>query len=193
MKPTKIRNRQLYFAPIHTISKHLRSHMSKGLHEKYGLRNVRVKEGDTVRILRGEYKGIDGKVTKVSSEKSSVAIEGVKKEKLKGEKFDVYIHTSNVIIIDLNTDDRWRKKILGKKLKLASKDESPKDEHEKLEPKTEKTDDKVQKKKEKKQLSTKKKTEEKITKESKSRRKPPKTKSEQRKVKKLKKTETANG
>jgi len=193
MKPTKIRNRQLYYAPTHTISKHLRSHMSKNLHEKYGLRNVRVKEGDTVRILRGEYKGIDGKVTKVSSEKSSVAIEGVKKEKLKGEKFDVYIHTSNVIIIDLNTDDRWRKKILGKKLKLASKDEPPKDKHEKLEPKTEKTDDKVQKKKEKKQLSTKKKTEEKITKESKSRRKPPKTKSEQRKVKKLKKTETADG
>ena len=84
---------------------------------------------DTVKIIRGEYKGITGKVTKISTEKSSIVIEGNKKEKSKGEKVDVYIHSSNVIITSLNTDDKWRIKILEKKPK--SKIKSMKEEAKK--------------------------------------------------------------
>ncbi|SVD56864.1 uncharacterized protein METZ01_LOCUS409718, partial [marine metagenome] len=76
---------------------------------------------DTVKVIRGEYKGIAGKVTKISSDSNSVAIEGNKKEKLKGEKIDVYIHSTNVIITSLNTDDKWRLKILEKKPKSKIK------------------------------------------------------------------------
>jgi len=83
--------------------------------KKYGKRSVRVIEGDSIKIVRGEFKGVEGKVAKVSTEKSSVAIEGVKKEKTKGEKFDVYIHTSNLVITSLNTDDKLRvSKLEGK-------------------------------------------------------------------------------
>ena len=32
----------------------------------------------------------------------------VKKEKTKGDKFDVYIHTSNLVITSLNSSDKWR-------------------------------------------------------------------------------------
>jgi large subunit ribosomal protein L24 len=72
-------------------------------------------EGDSVTILRGEFKGVDGKVAKVSTQKSSVAIEGVKKEKTKGDKFDVYIHTSNLVVTSLNGEDKWRiSKLEGK-------------------------------------------------------------------------------
>ena len=56
----------------------------------------RIMTDDTVKVIRGEYKGITGKVTKISSDSNSVAIEGNKKEKLKGEKIDVYIHSTNV-------------------------------------------------------------------------------------------------
>jgi len=72
---------------------------------------------DTVKVIRGEYKGLTGKVAKISIESNSVAIEGNKKEKLKGEKIDVYIHSTNMVITSLNTDDKWRLKILEKKLK----------------------------------------------------------------------------
>ena len=84
---------------------------------------------DTVKVMRGEYKGLTGKVTKISTETSGVAIEGNKKEKLKGEKIDVYIHSTNMIITSLNTDDKWRLKILEKmpKSKIKSmKEESKK-------------------------------------------------------------------
>jgi len=77
---------------------------------------VRVIEGDSIKIVRGEFKGVDGKISKVSTKKSSVAVEGVKKEKTKGDKFDVYIHTSNLLVTGLNTEDKWRiAKLEGKK------------------------------------------------------------------------------
>ena len=98
----------IYRATMQTRSKQLGSALSKDLRKKYGKRSIRVVEGDNVTILRGEFKGVDGKVAKVSTEKSSVAIEGVKKEKTKGEKFDVYIHSSNLVVTSLNTEDKRR-------------------------------------------------------------------------------------
>jgi len=108
VKPTKMRNRMLFQATLQTRSKQMGSALSKDLQKKYGKKSARVVEGDSVTILRGEFKGVDGKVSKISTQKSSVAIDGVKKEKTKGDKFDVYIHTSNLVITSLNNDDKWR-------------------------------------------------------------------------------------
>ena len=78
------------------------------MQKKYGKKSVRALEGDSITISRGEFKGVDGKIAKISTEKSSVTIDGIKKEKTKGDKFDVYIHTSNLVITSLNTSDKWR-------------------------------------------------------------------------------------
>jgi large subunit ribosomal protein L24 len=108
MKPTKMRNQLIYHATFNTKSKQLGSQLSKELQKKYAKKSVRVIEGDTVKIVRGEFKGVDGKISIVSTQKSSVAIEGIKKEKTKGDKFDVYIHASNLLVTGLNTEDKWR-------------------------------------------------------------------------------------
>ena len=110
-----MRNQQNYQAVQQIRSKRVGTNMSKQLRQKYTHRSIRVVTGDTVKVVRGEYKGIEGKVTKIIIDKSSVAIEGIKKEKLKGGKFDVLIHSSNVIITSLNTDDKWRIRILENK------------------------------------------------------------------------------
>ena len=129
MKPTIIRNRTIYEAPLSVRSKLLCSHLSKDLKKKYNKRSVRVTEGDTVKVVRGEFRGVSGKITSVSSLKNGIAIEGIKKEKLKGGNLDVYVHTSNVIVTDLNTEDKWRTaKLEGKSAKPAkeSKPQTPK-------------------------------------------------------------------
>ena len=69
---------------------------------------MRVSKGDTVRILRGEYVGIEGKVEKVNTERSTLSIEGVQREKIRGGNVKLQIHASNVQIISLNTDDEYR-------------------------------------------------------------------------------------
>ncbi len=143
MKPTKMRNKMIYQASSQTRSKQLGSALSKDLHKKYGRRSVRVIEGDSVTILRGEFKGVDGKVSKISKPKSSVAIEGVKKEKTKGDKFDVYIHTSNLVVTSLSTDDKWR--ITKLENKTQTKTNTTKTETEKDTPKETKGADKNEK------------------------------------------------
>jgi large subunit ribosomal protein L24 len=137
VKPTKMRNRMLFQATLQTRSKQMGSALSKDLQKKYGKKSARVIEGDSVTILRGEFKGVDGKISKISTQKSSVAIDGVKKEKTKGDKFDVYIHTSNLVINSLNTDDKWRMaKLQGKDPRKQPKETTTKEN--KTEPKVEK-------------------------------------------------------
>jgi len=126
MKPTKVRNYQIYRATMTTRSKQLGSPLSKELQEKYGKRSMRVVLGDTVKVMRGEYRGVDGKISKISILDNSIAIEGVKKEKSKGEKFDILIRSTNVVITNLNLDDHWRKtKLEGKKPKTTPKEAKP--------------------------------------------------------------------
>ena len=103
-----MRNQMIYQATFQTRSKQLGSNLSKDLQKKYGKKSVRALEGDSITISRGEFKGVDGKIAKISTGKSSVTIDGIKKEKTKGDKFDVYIHTSNLVITSLNTSDKWR-------------------------------------------------------------------------------------
>ena len=127
----------LFQATLQTRSKQMGSALSKDLQKKYGKKSARVVEGDSVTILRGEFKGVDGKISNISTQKSSVAIDGVKKEKTKGDKFDVYIHTSNLVINSLNSDDKWRMaKLEGKDPRKQPKETTTKEK--KTEPKVEK-------------------------------------------------------
>jgi len=116
----------IYQAPHHYRSKQLGSMLSKELQEKYSKHSARVVEGDNVKVMRGEFKGIEGKVTQVSPEKHGVAIEGIKREKLKGGNVDLYIHPSNLMITGLNLEDKWRQNRLeGQKTKIPK--EQPKE------------------------------------------------------------------
>ena len=128
MKPTTIRNRTIYNASLFLKSKQMCSHLSKDLKQKYHKSSIRVTEGDTVRVMRGEFKGVTGKITRVSTDKNGIAIEGIKKEKLKGGNLDVFIHTSNVLVTDLNTSDKWRQSRLEGKKPKPAKEAKPKEE-----------------------------------------------------------------
>ena len=121
MKLAKNKNQHTHRAMNQILNKQICASISKDLRKKYSRRSIRIMTDDTVKVMRGEYKGLTGKVTKISTETSGVAIEGNKKEKLKGEKIDVYIHSTNMIITSLNTDDKWRLKILEKKPKSTIK------------------------------------------------------------------------
>jgi large subunit ribosomal protein L24 len=112
----------------HKRDKFLGANLSENLREQHSRRSMRVIKGDTVRILRGEYVGIEGKVEKVNTERSTLSIEGVQREKIRGGNVKVQIHASNVQIISLNTDDEYR--IKGTK-KTKDKNATVKKEKEK--------------------------------------------------------------
>jgi large subunit ribosomal protein L24 len=85
------------------------SSLSAALQEKYKRRAVRPRKGDSVKIVRGEFKGIEGKVTKVLPQEGMLNVEGVTREKQKGGTSPVPIHSSNVVVTAVQLDDKTRK------------------------------------------------------------------------------------
>lgn len=110
MKPSKVRLRQIYKAPLHKKSSHISAILSKDLRTKYKRRNARVKVGDVVKVMRGEFKDVEGKVNKVHTDTFRLEIDGVQREKLRGGNASVLIHASNVMITSLDLGDELRKK-----------------------------------------------------------------------------------
>ena len=159
MNARKMRNRQIYYATHQTASAQLSSELSNDLKKKYGKRSIRVLEGDTVKVIRGEFSGVDGKVTKFSLIKNGINIEGVKKDRVKGDKFDVYIHTTNIVITGINTDDKWRmNRLEGKKPRSVR----IKPKTDKIEKKNDNDENKTKKDTTKKQKVNKTKTEKEV-------------------------------
>jgi large subunit ribosomal protein L24 len=85
------------------------SSLSTELREKYKRKTVRPREGDSVKIIRGEFKGIEGKVTKVLPRKGVLTVEGVTREKQKGGTSPVPVHSSSVVVTKVVLDDKTRK------------------------------------------------------------------------------------
>lgn len=86
------------------------SPLSKELREKHGRKAVRPIKGDGVRIVRGGFKGIEGKITRIDTRLGKVFVEGVNREKIAGGKTGaVPVDASKVIITSLNLEDKIRK------------------------------------------------------------------------------------
>lgn len=104
------------------MKKVLGSNLIPSLRDKYGIRSLGVVKGDTIKVLRGEYSGIEGKVEKVNTKRATLSIEGVQREKIRGGNVKVPIHSSNVQIVSLKLDDPYRERMLGtgRKVNVAS-------------------------------------------------------------------------
>ncbi|MCP3681145.1 MAG: 50S ribosomal protein L24 [bacterium] len=115
-KPGKQRKYR-YNAPLHVKQKLMGAHLSKDLRTKYGKRTVRVKKGDTVKVLRGKFKGKSGKIERIDLKSSKIYITGIDVTKRDGTKAFCSIDPSNVIITELDLDDKKREKSIKRKQK----------------------------------------------------------------------------
>jgi large subunit ribosomal protein L24 len=113
-------NPKLLHVPKHRRDRMVGAVLEDSLREQYGRKNIRVIKGDSVRVMRGEYKGIEGKVEKVNTEDATFHIEGIQREKIRGGQVKVPIHSSNIMVISLNLEDKYR----SKKLQGGASDDS---------------------------------------------------------------------
>jgi large subunit ribosomal protein L24 len=126
IKPGKQR-KELYNAPLHKRRKWLSSHLEENLLLKYDKRAVTVVKGDTVKVMRGSFKGHEDKVAKINVNKRSIEIEGITMSKADGNKIAKPIHPSNVLITKLNLTDKWRRKKLERGLSEETRKEIEKE------------------------------------------------------------------
>ena len=96
-------------------------HLNKDLKDKYSVRAIPVRKGDSVKILRGTYKGREGKVTTVYRRRRCIYIEKVVKEKENGQQAQLPVHPSNCVITALKLD-KCRKATLERKDRKVSHD-----------------------------------------------------------------------
>ncbi len=131
IKPGKQRKR-LYNAPLHKKRKWVAAHLAENLLLKYDYRSASVVKGDTVKVMRGSFKGHEDKVARVNIRKQVVEIEGITIVKADGTKIAKSLHASNLLITKLNLTDKWRRKKLEKGLSEVTKKEIEKEAEEQI-------------------------------------------------------------
>ena len=147
MRPRKQR-KELFNAPLHKRRKWISSHLEENLLLKYDKRAIPVIKGDTVKIMRGSFKGHEDKVARVDVRGRYIEIEGITISKADGNKIAKPIHASNVMIIKLNLTDKRRRKKLERGLSEETKKEIEKEAEQQIR----ETEEKKKKEKEEKEL-----------------------------------------
>ncbi|MBI5389423.1 50S ribosomal protein L24 [Candidatus Woesearchaeota archaeon] len=111
-KSTQVRKQRKYRAkaPMHVKRAFLGSHLSKELRQKYHTRSATVRVGDKVKIMRGQFKGKSGKVTRIDTKMTKVYVDGVELLKKDGAKAFPSTDPSNLLITELKMDDKTRLK-----------------------------------------------------------------------------------
>ena len=102
-------------APLHVRHKFLSANLSKELRKKYAKRNLPLRKGDEVLIMRGAFKKKKAKLTSVDLKKTRVTLEGMQRAKKDGSKVNVFFHPSVLQIQVLNLDDKQRVAALNRK------------------------------------------------------------------------------
>ncbi len=122
----------MYNAPLHRRRKMIASHLADDLILKYKRRSLPVVKGDTVKVMRGEFRGHTGKVRSVDTKKWRVEVEGVVITKVDGKKVPRPVHASNLLITRLNLTDPWRRRKLEEGLPEEVKKEIEKEAEEQV-------------------------------------------------------------
>merc|ERR1712139_631686 len=111
------KSRRAHFqAPSSVRRKILSAPLSAELRNKYSVRSMPVRKDDEVHVVRGFFKGREGKVLTVYRRKFCIHVERVTRDKANGGVVNVGIHPSNVVITKLKLD-KDRKNILDRKAK----------------------------------------------------------------------------
>jgi large subunit ribosomal protein L24 len=114
-KQARKQRKYLATAPLHIKQKLVHAHLSKELREKHNKRSLGLKKGDKVKIMRGQFKKISGNVEKIDLKKGKAIVTGIEMTKKDGSKVNYPLNVSNLMITELNLEDKKRKNILERK------------------------------------------------------------------------------
>ena len=118
-KPTKQRN-ALRKVKNHQVSKLFTVPLDENLQVEWGIKRLPVRKDDSVRIIAGEFVGIEGKVLGINKKNRKVTIEEATLQKRDGSNYSVPIPVSRVTLTKFGEKkmDAWREKMIDRKEKL---------------------------------------------------------------------------
>ncbi|CAM8986632.1 hypothetical protein QQ045_006992 [Rhodiola kirilowii] len=111
------KNRKAHFTAPSSVRRVLMSApLSTELRTKYNVRSMPIRKDDEVQVVRGTFKGRDGKVVQVYRRKWVIHVERITREKVNGTTVNVGVDPSKVVITKLRLD-KDRKSLLERKAK----------------------------------------------------------------------------
>jgi len=114
-------------APLHLKRKFISVNLSKELRKNHEKRNVPLRKGDKVKIMRGKFKNKQGKVVEIKIKTLKIFVENIQTKKQDNSKVNVPLRASNLQIVELNLDDKRRFKTTIKSKNIEEKKkETPK-------------------------------------------------------------------
>lgn len=116
-KQPKKQRKRFFNLPLHLRWRLLSAPLSKELRKDLGLKRLYVRKGDVVKIVRGDWRGHEGKVMDVDLKKGRIFVEGVTIKKADGTDVFYPIHPSKVVIVKLGEVDDVRRKIIERRQK----------------------------------------------------------------------------
>jgi|WetSurMetagenome_2_1015567.scaffolds.fasta_scaffold720916_1 large subunit ribosomal protein L24 len=102
-----------YNAPLIIKRKFLSINLSKELRDKYGIRNIKPRTGDKVKVMRGTFKSKSGTIEKIDTKNTKIYVAKIELTKKDGSKSKSPIHPSNLQITELVLTDKLRKNKLS--------------------------------------------------------------------------------
>jgi large subunit ribosomal protein L24 len=95
-------------APQHVKDNFISANLSHVLRDELGTRNMGIRTGDRVRVMRGDRSGAEGIVNRIDRQDQKVYIDGVEEESVDGTQRQLPLRPSNLQIQSLNLDDGER-------------------------------------------------------------------------------------
>ena len=120
-KQPRKQRKYLLNAPIHIRRKIMSVMLNKEIRELIKVRNIPIRVGDYVKILRGRFRGVEGLVIKVDAKRYRIFVENAKYTTKTGKEVYYPIHYSKVMILKLNLSDKKRIEILMRRAKNKDK------------------------------------------------------------------------
>lgn len=114
-RQTRKQRKYRYNIPLHLAGKLMSVNLSKELRKKYGKRNIPARKGDRVKVMRGQFRKKTGAISRISLKRRKVYVDGVQIIKAGGNKVNYPIEPSNLMIVELNLEDKKRREALERR------------------------------------------------------------------------------
>jgi large subunit ribosomal protein L24 len=118
----RAQRKALYNVKNHQVSKLFTAPLDVSLQEQWGVKRLPIRKDDYVRVMKGEFDGIEGKVLSLDKKTRKITIEECTLQKKDGNNYYVPISVSNIVVTKFamkrNKLDNWRVKMIDRKQKL---------------------------------------------------------------------------
>ncbi len=95
-------------APLHIKNKFLAAAASAELRSRLGAKSIAVREGDMVKVAKGEFRGITGSVNSVILKEGVVYVDGAERARKDGTKSFFPMRPASLLVVDVKVEDKRR-------------------------------------------------------------------------------------